>query len=299
MERYARAKRRLFEGAGGAVPRFGVINADDPTGREFLKLRGFEAISYGRRKDAAVTAKAIEVDLSGCRMTVTTPRGKLDLRSSLRGGFNVSNILAAVAAGLAAEIDLQVIRAGIQRCPAVPGRFEPVQEGQDFLVIVDYAHTDDALKNLIESARGLLTRQEKRGRVITVFGCGGDRDRTKRPAMGEIAARLSDHVILTSDNPRTEDPLLIINDVRVGLQRVGVDYEVEADRALAIRKAIGQARSNDIVLLAGKGHETYQIVGRESLPFDDRQVAREVLREKGYGSRPPSRSYLREGEAAS
>jgi UDP-N-acetylmuramoyl-L-alanyl-D-glutamate--2,6-diaminopimelate ligase len=244
-------------------------------------------------------AKSIEVDLAGCRMTVTTPRGKLDLRSSLRGGFNVSNILAAVAAALAAEIDLRVIRAGIQRCPAVPGRFEPVQEGQDFLVIVDYAHTDDALKNLIESARGLLTRQEKRGRVVTVFGCGGDRDRTKRPAMGEIAARLSDHVILTSDNPRTEDPLLIINDVRVGLQRVGVDYEVEADRALAIRKAIGQARPGDIVLLAGKGHETYQIVGRESLPFDDRQVAREVLREKGYGSRPPSRSYPREGEAAS
>ena len=202
----------------------------------------------------------------------------------MRGSFNVLNILAAVATALTYDVDPDAIRQGIANCRKVSGRFESVDEGQPFGVIVDYAHTDDALRNLIEAARSLRDQQKQPGRVLTLFGCGGDRDRTKRPAMGEIAARLSDLVILTSDNPRTEEPLNIINDIVVGLKRVDVEFELEPERAKAIRKALTEARAGDIVLLAGKGHETNQTIGRETVPFDDREVARQVLKDLGYGS---------------
>jgi len=191
------------------------------------------------------------------------------------------NILAAAGAALSYGVDLQTIARGVAACRAVPGRFERVDAGQPFLVIVDYAHTDDALRNVIRVARELASFT-KGGRVITVFGCGGDRDRSKRPLMGMAAAELSDFVVLTSDNPRSEDPIAIMNDALVGLRRFDTPHAVEPDRARAIRIALEQASDGDVVLLAGKGHETYQIFKDRSIHFDDRETAREALRSFGY-----------------
>ncbi len=283
LEEYAAAKRRLLEGAGGPPPRYAVINHGDPWGKRWEKLGGFETLSYGLDNGAAITAAKITCDFEGVRFTASTPSGRFPIRSPLLGKFNVLNILAAIGVGLSYGLSPEVISAGIGACGAVPGRFEPVDEGQHFVVVVDYAHTDDALRNVIQAAQELANERTPPGRVITLFGCGGDRDRTKRPLMGEAAGSLSDLVVLTSDNPRSEDPLNIINDALVGLQRANAPYHVEADRAVGIRKAIQEARDGDIVILAGKGHETYQIVGGRTLPFDDREVARQVLREFGYG----------------
>lgn len=278
MAAYARAKGLLFVGAGARPPRYGVVNVDDPAGRAILdQACGFEPIRYGiDSPQADVNGTELRADAAGLSLKVETPRGAIEIRSRLRGDFNAANILAAVGAALANGVDPDTIRAGIEHCESVPGRFETIEEGQRFLVVVDYAHTDDALRNLIRSARRMLGG---RGRILTVFGCGGDRDPAKRPAMGEVAGRLSDHVILTSDNPRTEDPLQIIAGAEVGLKRAGAEYRIEPDRGKAIRQALFAARSGDIVLIAGKGHETYQLVGREKLPFDDRETARETLRE--------------------
>ncbi len=281
MASYERAKRRLFEGAGAAPPRRAVINVDDAAGRRLLALGGFEATTYGRGEDADVRAIRVDASFDGLRMKVATPDGEIELRSRLAGLFNASNILAAVAAGWAQGLDREAIVNGVEALEAVPGRFEAIREGRDFLVIVDYAHTDDALENLIESARAIASG----GRILTVFGCGGDRDRSKRPRMGEVAGRLSDRVILTSDNPRSENPLCILADAEVGLQRVDADYAREPDRRRAIAKALGEAAPGDVVLVAGKGHESYQIVGSEKLPFDDRRTARELLRELGRSRR--------------
>lgn len=278
MAAYARAKRRLFEGP--PPPRHGVLNADDPYGREWARLGGFEPLTYGRSgSNAQVRAVNVRSTSSGIRFDARTPRGDVEIRSKLRGDFNVANLLAALAAGLTHEVDLDVIRQGLEACAAVPGRFEAVDEGQPFLVLVDYAHTPDALENVIAAARRLAGK----GRVITLFGCGGDRDRAKRPLMGEAAGRLSDRVILTSDNPRTEDPLRILADAEVGLQRVDASYVRESDRLAAIRRALSEAQPGDVVLLAGKGHETYQQVGDDKLPFDDREAARDVLRSHAKG----------------
>jgi UDP-N-acetylmuramoyl-L-alanyl-D-glutamate--2,6-diaminopimelate ligase len=193
------------------------------------------------------------------------------------GMVNVYNILAACGAGISHGMDLEMIAEGIEQCKAVPGRFERIDQGQPFLLVVDYAHTDDALRNAIKVA---LTLEPKR--VITVFGCGGDRDRSKRPLMGQAAAELSDYVVLTSDNPRSEDPLMIINDVLVGLRRHDTPHSIEPDRRKAIRLAIEQARTGDLILVAGKGHETQQVLKDEVVDFDDREVARELLIEMGY-----------------
>jgi UDP-N-acetylmuramyl-tripeptide synthetase len=194
----------------------------------------------------------------------------------------VYNVLAACGAALSFGIPPETIARGIADLQAVPGRFERVDEGQPFIVVVDYAHTDDALRNVISVARGLDPK-----RVITLFGCGGDRDRTKRPLMGRTAAEASDFVVLTSDNPRSEDPLAIMNDALVGIRRVDVPHIVEPDRAAAIARAIQEAREGDIVILAGKGHETYQILKDQTIPFDDRAVAREVLRKYGFHQSEP------------
>jgi UDP-N-acetylmuramoyl-L-alanyl-D-glutamate--2,6-diaminopimelate ligase len=282
MENYGRSKKRLFEGAGAIPPKFAVVNQDDPLGREILALGKSEPLSYGFAAEAAVVAKEVDSRPGKLSLRVGTPKGDIGIESRLSGDFNVPNILAAVATAISYDLDLDTIQRALAACPPVPGRFETINEGQPFSVIVDYAHTDDALRNLIEAARALLERGKKPGRIITLFGCGGDRDRTKRPLMGEIAARLSDLVILTSDNPRTEDPLNIMNDILVGLRRVDTPFVTEPDRARAIRKALQEADKGDMVLLAGKGHEPYQIIGRTSYPLDDRQVAREVLRELGY-----------------
>lgn len=280
MEAYAAAKRMLFAGAGARPPLHGVINADDATGRNYLSLEGFEALSYGVGKDALIHAENVKHSFEGVQLDVRTPRGVIPLRSKLLGAFNVSNILAAVGAGLAADIPSDAIQTGVESLESVPGRFENVREGQEFAVVVDYAHTPDALENVLQAARRIVGRK---GRVLTVFGCGGDRDRNKRPLMGEAAGRGSDRVILTSDNPRSEDPLGILADASIGLDRVDADYVRQADRRSAIRQALLEARPGDLVMIAGKGHETVQKIGDQTLPFDDRQVAREVLRQSRGG----------------
>jgi UDP-N-acetylmuramoyl-L-alanyl-D-glutamate--2,6-diaminopimelate ligase len=200
------------------------------------------------------------------------------LESPLAGQINVYNVLAAWCAAYANGIEPEVIAEGVRECAAVPGRFERVQLGQPFLVVVDYAHTDDALRNTIAIARGLTEK-----RVITLFGCGGDRDRAKRPLMGMAAAEASDVVVLTSDNPRSEDPFAIMNDALVGIRRFDTPHIIEPDREKAIRRAIVEAGPGDVVILAGKGHETYQVLKDNTVPFDDRQVARTILRGFGYG----------------
>jgi UDP-N-acetylmuramoyl-L-alanyl-D-glutamate--2,6-diaminopimelate ligase len=225
-------------------------------------------------------ASKLEVTARGTCFQLITPDDVIPLLSPLIGRVNVYNILAASAAAYARGCSAEAIVDGIKLLARVPGRFERVDCGQPFTVVVDYAHTDDALRNLTSLAREFA--KQEGGRVITVFGCGGNRDRSKRPLMGEAAGRGSDFVVLTSDNPRKENPLEIINDAVVGVQRSGVKYTIESDRRAAIRTALGAAQARDIVLLAGKGHERVQIVGSASIPFDDRQVAAEVLNELGY-----------------
>jgi UDP-N-acetylmuramoyl-L-alanyl-D-glutamate--2,6-diaminopimelate ligase len=276
MENYSAAKQMLFRGAGAPAPPFAVINRDDEYG-EKMATANTKVLWYGLGKDANVRARHISSSFDGLRFEVQAEGKHFSVQSALIGRINVYNILAACGTALSYGLPAEVIARGIANCRAVPGRFERVDEGQPFVVVVDYAHTDDALRNVISMARSLQPK-----RVVTLFGCGGDRDRTKRPIMGQVAAELSDLVVLTSDNPRSEDPLDIMNDVLVGIRRKDTPCLVEPDRAAAIRRAIGEARPGDILILAGKGHETYQIVKDRTIPFDDREVAREVLRGFGY-----------------
>ena len=277
FEHYFEAKRRLFEGLGTPPPPWAVINLDDAWGRKLLDVPCPQRLTYGMNSNAQVKVKHLDSRHNGLEGTIVTPAGKLRLVSSLMGRANLANILAATAASIAYGIPLERIEQGLKDLKAVPGRFERIDQGQSILVVVDYAHTDDALRNVLSTARELT-----RNRLIVVFGCGGERDRAKRPLMGEAAGSLSDLAVLTSDNPRSEDPLLIMNDALVGLQKAGKPYWAEVDREIAIRKAMEEAREGDVVVLAGKGHETYQILKDRTIPFDDREVARKVLREMGY-----------------
>lgn len=279
FEEYFAAKRRLFAGTGAGPAETGVINSDDPYGKQ-LEGVARRTLTYGLKNGAQIKAQKYPLSFSGLEFTAQTPAGNLEIQSPLVGKINVYNILAAIGAGIALGISSDAIQRGIRELESVPGRFERVACGQPFLVIVDYAHTDDALRNLISTARELAPEK----RIITLFGAGGDRDRTKRPLMGEAAGSLSDLVILTSDNPRSEDPLRIINDVLVGLQKTGAKYRVEADRAKAIEMALSEAKTGDIVLLAGKGHETVQVLRDGPVESDDREVARRVLGIHGYGA---------------
>jgi UDP-N-acetylmuramoyl-L-alanyl-D-glutamate--2,6-diaminopimelate ligase len=282
MDEYFEAKKILFAGSGSPPPRVAVLNADDEHAMklaEFSRSQGSEVFTYGWSKGDFHAAK-VEIAPRGTRFQLNSPRGSVAISSPLIGRVNVYNIVAAGAAAVARGCSLQSVADGVAALKAVPGRFERVDCGQPFTVVVDYAHTDDALRNLTSLAREFV--KQNSGRVITVFGCGGDRDRTKRPLMGEAAGKGSGFVVLTSDNPRSEDPLAIINDAVVGLQRSGARYKTEPDRRAAIALAIGEARSGDIVLIAGKGHEKVQISRAGTLPFDDREVAAEVLRELGY-----------------
>ena len=281
FEDYFAAKRRLFEGTGAGAPDVAILNADDDYEARLEDLAK-RTLTYGLKGSPDLTTKKFAPSFHGLEFTAQTPAGKIEVRSPLVGRINVYNILAAIGAGLALEIPNEKIEAGIANLDLVPGRFQRVDEGQPFLVVVDYAHTDDALRNLISSAREL----NPGGRIITVFGAGGERDRTKRPLMGEAAGSLSDLVVLTSDNPRGEDPLRIINDVVVGLQKVNAKYRIEPDREPAIEIALEEARPGDMVLLAGKGHETYQVLKDRTIDFDDREKAREILRRKGYAKKP-------------
>lgn len=282
MEEYFASKKILFAGSGSPPPRVAILNADDEYALklgDFSKTQGSEVFTYGWSK-ADFHATKVEITPRGTRFQLNSPKGTIAISSPLIGRVNVYNILAAAAAGVARGCSLESVAAGVAALKAVPGRFEGVDCGQPFTVVVDYAHTDDALRNLTSLAREFV--KQNSGRVITVFGCGGDRDRTKRPLMGEAAGKGSDFVVLTSDNPRSEDPLAIINDAVVGLQRSGARYKTEPDRRAAIAIAISEARSGDIVLIAGKGHEKVQISRTGAVPFDDREVAAEVLRELGY-----------------
>jgi UDP-N-acetylmuramoyl-L-alanyl-D-glutamate--2,6-diaminopimelate ligase len=281
MENYFDAKRRLFDGRTGARPAASVINLDDEYGvrlaRE-LEADGARVVSYALKSEADVTAHGAEFSLGGNRFELRTPAGTRALRSPLVGQPHVYNVLAATACALALGYDLDSIARAVEVCAGAPGRFERVAHAGDFAVVVDYAHTDDALRNVLRTAREVAAQG---ARVITVFGCGGDRDRTKRAPMGEATASLSDVVVLTSDNPRTEDPEAILRDAEVGLQKVGKPYLKIIDRREAIKHAIDEARSGDVVVIAGKGHETYQIIGAQKFHFDDREVAREALAARG------------------
>jgi UDP-N-acetylmuramoyl-L-alanyl-D-glutamate--2,6-diaminopimelate ligase len=284
MEEYFSAKQVLFEGCGTDRPRAAVINMDDEYGQRLLevsKKRGSRLLTYGWLR-GDFHAEKVDITPRGTRFDLVSAAGVAPLFSPLIGKVNVYNILAAATAAFARGCRLEEIVQGVEALSCVPGRFERVGCRQPFTVIVDYAHTDDALRNLTGLAREWVLGAGQKGRVITVFGCGGDRDRAKRPLMGEAAGRGSDFVVLTSDNPRSEDPRTIMNDAMVGLQRSGVQYKVEPERRAAIALAVREAGPGDIVLVAGKGHERVQITREGSIPFDDVEVAREVLREAGY-----------------
>ena len=284
MDEYFASKRVLFEGCGTDPPRAAVTNLDDEAGvklAEFSRKRSSVVLTYGW-EHGDFHAEKTDITPRGTRFDLVTPQEKIPVFSPLIGRVNVYNVLAASAACYARGCDAKAIALGVEALTHVPGRFQRVDCGQPFTVVVDYAHTDDALRNLTALAREFVSREGHGARVITLFGCGGDRDRAKRPLMGEAAGRGSDFVVLTSDNPRSEDPRTIINDALVGLQKTGVKYSVEPDRRKAIALAINEARPGDIVLLAGKGHEKVQVTRAGSLPFDDVEVAREGLKIAGY-----------------
>ena len=275
MEEYFQAKRRLFQ----ILPRDrpSLLNIDDPRGAALVQTAG-RPVTFGIAKPADVAPGPLSFSLNGLTFDVRTPRGAVHVRSRLVGRPNVYNILGAVATGVALGLPFDAIEEGVRSLDGVPGRFQVVSGERDGVtVVVDYAHTDDALRNLLETARPLAS-----GRLITVFGCGGDRDRTKRPLMGAVAGRLSDIIIVTSDNPRGEDPHRIIEEIQRGITpdtKRGNGQRVLsiADRRDAIAQAIELAQPSDVVLIAGKGHEKYQVVGAEVLPFDDVAVAQEAL----------------------
>jgi UDP-N-acetylmuramoyl-L-alanyl-D-glutamate--2,6-diaminopimelate ligase len=284
MDEYFASKRALFEGCGTDPPRAVVTNLDDEQGAKlagFSRKRSSLLLTYGW-SSGDFHAANVQITPRGTRFDLVTPEETIAVFSPLIGRVNVYNILAAAAACHARKCSASAIARGVETLARVPGRFERVDCNQPFTVVVDYAHTDDALRNLTALAREFVTREGPRGRVLTVFGCGGDRDRAKRPLMGEAAGRGSDFVLLTSDNPRSEDPLAIINDALVGLQKTGVRYVVEPDRRKAIALAIREARPGDLLLLAGKGHESVQVTRAGSLPFDDVAVAREALQAAGF-----------------
>ena len=276
MEAYFAAKRRLFEMLPAGAP--GVINLDDPRGPSLVDIAS-RPVTYAINGKADVTPGPIEMTLAGLRVDIQTPKGIVAVTSKLVGRPNVYNILAATAAAMALDVPTAAIARGIANLAGVPGRFEVVsQPHDDVTVVVDYAHTDDALRNLLETARPLASE-----RLVTVFGCGGDRDRSKRPLMGMVAARLSDVVVITSDNPRSEDPKRIIEEIERGIP-AGTQASTRApivesvvERAEAIERAIAIASKGDVVLIAGKGHEKYQQIGDRVLPFDDGEVARAAL----------------------
>jgi UDP-N-acetylmuramoyl-L-alanyl-D-glutamate--2,6-diaminopimelate ligase len=272
LETYFAAKRKLFDQAGKAL-----VNLDDSWGRRIREEIPDRCWGYGIAERGEFYPKSMEIGPDGIRMTVASPIGEMEIRSPLVGRYNIYNLLAAVGAGAALGLSKESIISGVAAMTGVPGRFEKVDAGQPFLVLVDYAHTEDALDRLLQAVSDLQP-----GRIITVFGCGGDRDRGKRPKMGGVSARHSDITVLTSDNPRSEPPLAIIQEIEAGLRSAGpsAQYEIVPNRREAIARAVDLAEAGDAVVIAGKGHEDYQIIGNERFPFDDRQVAREALERK-------------------
>lgn len=284
MEAYADAKGLFFSRLGNhyeddpSLRGYAVLNADDDVSERFARLTAAEVVTYGVEREAHVRASNVRISAGGTSFTADTFRGSREVKLKLVGKFNVYNALAALAVALCEGIGLDRAIASLESTPGVPGRVEAVDEGQPFAVIVDYAHTPDGLDNVLRTVRELA-----KGQVICVFGCGGDRDRTKRPIMGRIAAQLADRLIVTSDNPRSEDPAAILRDIEAGLADIGTPrerYILEPDRKAAIEMAVEMASPGDVVLIAGKGHETYQIIGGVTYDFDDRLVAKEALRRR-------------------
>jgi len=285
MEEYFASKAILFQGCGTEPPRSAVINIEDEYGKRLIKMcSGRQEVSTYGVDSGDFHARNLDIQSKGSRFDLVTPQGEIAIWTPLLGRVNVINVIAAAAAARARGVGLSAIAEAALHMDRVPGRFERVDVGQPFTVIVDYAHTDDALRNLTSVARDFLAQRGGSGQIITVFGCGGDRDRSKRPLMGDAAGRGSDFVILTSDNPRSENPLVIMNDALPGLQRSGVRYALEPDRRKAIALAIHEAQPGDIVLIAGKGHEKMQVTNAGAAPFDDIEEARGTLLAAGYGT---------------
>ena len=299
LERYFESKKRLFSDhliKSLKEGRFAVTNHDDPRGGEMVKGIDLPIIRYGLTPSCDVTADRLTSSFEGLSCRIKTPRGDLSIHSKLTGDFNLYNILAAVAVGTAMEVPLEILKEGVEELEGVSGRFEKVENKRGIHVIIDYAHTHDALERVLLGLKNILEGgNQNKGKMITVFGCGGDRDRTKRPLMGEVAGRYSDLAILTSDNPRTENPLVILDEVEKGLKSLHLkEWDQEEiklwrskrgylrvpDRREAIRTAIRLALPSDTVLIAGKGHEDYQIVGKKKFPFDDRVEAKKALEER-------------------
>jgi UDP-N-acetylmuramoyl-L-alanyl-D-glutamate--2,6-diaminopimelate ligase len=285
FEAYREAKTRLFAllATSRKPYRAAVVNTDDPAGAAMLAAAGADArvraIAFGLRAPAELRPRRWESGLEGIRLELASSRGPIEIVSPLVGEHNVMNLLGAVGVGLALDMEPRRIGETLSRVATVPGRFERVEAGQPFLVVVDYAHTPDALERVLATARKLVG---KGGRLGVVFGCGGDRDRGKRPIMGGIAARLADRAWVTSDNPRTERPEAILAEIETGIPPAAAGrHESLADRRSAIEAAVGWAREGDVVVIAGKGHETYQVIGTRTIDFDDREVARAALRARG------------------
>ena len=276
METYFRVKRKMFEGLNGVRPRKMVLNRDDPRYEDLRRIDPSRVISYGMQVAADICPLRYQFGWEGTDAMYKTPIGELQVRTSLMGKPNLLNIGAAIGVAIALGVPPDAIARGIEQLHNVPGRFEPVSAGQPFRIIVDYAHTDDALEKVLQSAREITT-----GRLILVFGCGGDRDRSKRAVMGAVAVRNSDYAIVTSDNPRSEDPAAIIQEIEQGMS--GIEHAAVVDRRDAMRLALSRAKKGDTVLIAGKGHENYQTIGTVSHPFDDRLVAKELLDELNAG----------------
>ncbi|WP_446744078.1 UDP-N-acetylmuramoyl-L-alanyl-D-glutamate--2,6-diaminopimelate ligase [Silvibacterium acidisoli] len=278
MEDYFAAKKKLFDGSELRAPRVAVINGDAAYGAQLAEAArkvGAEVFLYGI-SEGDYRADRIRMNAAGMEFAMVTPQGRVDIATRLTGRVNIYNLLAASAAAMARGLSLEAVRDGIASLACVPGRFQSVDAGQDFTVVVDYAHTDDALRNLIALAREFVTATG--GKVITLFGCGGDRDRTKRPLMGQAAAEGSDFVVVTSDNPRSEDPEAILRDILPGIKDGKAEFVTELDRKAAIRLALERAKPGDIVLLAGKGHEKTQTLREGTISFDDAEVAVDALR---------------------
>lgn len=280
IEEYLEAKIKLFSILGKDArkerEKLAVLNLDDPSTEKIIQSTEAKIITYGIEKKADVVAKNIKLNLEKTTFTLLSPRGEVKISLPLIGKYNVYNALAASTVALGQGISLDIIKSGLEKVPSIPGRFEKIDCGQPFTVIVDYAHTDEALRELLHACRELKPRQ-----IITVFGCGGDRDRGKRPLMGEIASGLSDYVLVTSDNPRSENPERIALDIEVGIKRKGKNnYQTIIDRFQAIEKALSMAEKGDQVVIAGKGHEDYQLFKDRRIHFDDREVVRKILSEK-------------------
>jgi UDP-N-acetylmuramoyl-L-alanyl-D-glutamate--2,6-diaminopimelate ligase len=277
LEAYLEAKAKLFKHLGPGwknKSKYAVLNWDDPSSKLIASQTKVPIVTYGVKEGATYRAEDIELHLTGTSFVIKCPAGAYSLHLNLAGEFNVYNALAAFAVGMEEGIESHLILEALEEMKGVPGRFEQVDCGQDFAVIVDYAHTPDGLENLLKTARAVT-----KGKVITVFGCGGDRDKAKRPIMGRVASSMSDYCIVTSDNPRTEEPRSIIKDIEGGL--VSKSYEIIVDRRDAIARAVECAQKGDMVVIAGKGHEDYQIIGNKIIPFDDRKVARDILTKRG------------------